>query len=98
MQVITRGRQGGKTEEAARWVLADPDRLLLVMNAEEVSRLRREYHVPARQIMRAGAASERLLGRHPLILGVDNIDMLGWRTLLWLGQYAPYIELATETR
>ena len=100
MQVISRPRRCGKTWESAQWVKADSDRVLLTMDAGEADRLRREYGIPARQVMPANPtlSGHRLYGRANLAIGVDNIDILDWRTLLKLGRFENYIELATETR
>jgi ParB-like chromosome segregation protein Spo0J len=101
MRVISRGRQCGKTYEAVQWVKAEPGRVLLVIDEAERLRLIRQYGLSREQVMRAEGAKERLVGRLPLDLSelaVDNIDLLGWRTVLDLGRMAHRIELATETR
>jgi hypothetical protein len=96
VKVIRKPRMGGKTFEAVQWLEADTHRVLLVMSTLEAARLRREYGLDAGQVLAAHEVA-RLEGRHPLVIGVDNIDLLGWRTLLKLGHYEHYIELVTET-
>lgn len=98
MRVVIRGRMGGKTHEAVQWLLADPDRVLLVMDMREAARLRKEYGLEPHQVIVARDAAAKLPGRRAAVVGVDNIDMLDWRTLLELGRLPQPIELATETR
>jgi hypothetical protein len=90
---------GGKTYEAVQWLLEDQHRVLLVHHEAERQRLIHDYNLIPGQVMSADSATHgRLAGRHDLQLGVDNIDLLGWRTLLRLGWLEPHIALATETR
>lgn len=98
MKVLSLPRGGGKTTEAVEWVRSDPRHVLLVMNEDERRRLIRRYSLPARQVVLADSARNRLTGLHDVRVGVDNIDLLDWRTLLNLGWITPHLELVTETR
>lgn len=80
------------------WLDIDPDHVLLVITEVERARLMREYCLDRRQVITVRSAPRALSGRHVTGLGVDNIDLIGWRDLLGLGCMGLNIDIVTEER
>lgn len=95
MDFVIRDRCGGKTTEALKWLKENPGAVLLVHDESYAVRLRRDHGLTGQQVMPYQAAGRRLLGRHPLVVGVDNLDIM-LRSLLGLSPDAR-VELVTAT-
>lgn len=90
--VISLPRAHGKTTKAVEWLLDDPDnRLLICINAQEAHRIRSQHKLTRQQVISVSQITD-LYGRRGEV-AVDNIDLLGWRDLLF--KIAPHLDLIT---
>lgn len=88
MRIYEMGRQTGKTRKLVDWLRFNPHGVLIVHSAEERQRILRQYGYgltyskerkaedDSRVITVQGVLDGRLRGRHPLIVAVDNLDLI----------------------
>jgi hypothetical protein len=74
---MIRGRQGGKTHEAAEWVKAHPDAVMITFSQQEAARLVKQYGLDENRVVSFRSATQlgALRGRRVRI-GIDNLDII----------------------
>ncbi len=76
MNLITGGRQSGKTHQLIEWVKAGSDRVIVTHSQAEADRLVREYKLKSDQVMAFTFPTRRLLQQRPNVsIAIDNLDM-----------------------
>ncbi len=84
MRVIQTSRRGGKTLRMMRWLVGNPNHVLIVVNRDERERILSTFAGEGRNLedrIIVYNQTEKLLGRADISLGIDNIDMILSRLL-----------------
>lgn len=75
-RVILKPRHAGKTTQMLQWLRDTPDGVMVCATEHEAMRLREENpDLEGRRFVSATDA-RNLAGRRPVVLGVDNIDLV----------------------
>jgi len=98
MRVIVNGRQAGKTHALVQWVKEGEQtdsypgwtRVILTHSLEEAQRLRNLYDLEYRQVFSMGEWKNARLGRKPVDVAVDNVDMI---LAHMIGQYPSQVAM-----